>query len=196
VNRYAYCDNNPVNGIDPMGLYTLIVHGLGEHSEGYSGELGKKLRSSGETTNEIFWSGNILDIAAFSRVANEIKGAADFAAARGEQLNVIGHSWGGVLVSSALRTTKSKANLATLGTPYFNLSRPVGVRRYVNFIGEGDIIGLMSIFNVSAMQFGVINGRTDIANIHNYWNNEEVINIILEMSNADRGRRDGKSATK
>jgi hypothetical protein len=180
--------NNPIRYIDQSGLYTLIIPGIGSNDIGFSGDLGESLISAGETVKEVYWSGDIFNLSAFNQIENEIIQASEIAESRGEELNIIAHSWGGVLSGYALRETGVKANWITLGTPYFNFSRPKGVMKYLNVIAEGDILAILSILNFSAFQYGVYNvdendTQTDASyfDIHNYWNNSEVINLILNM---------------
>jgi len=102
---------------------------------------------------------------------------------------VISHSWGSILSGSGLRSTGVKANWITMGSPYFNLTRPNGVVRYTNIIGEGDVVGLPSILNISAKHIGVVNSGIylAVADMHNYWNNPTVANIILGVMGLDKG---------
>lgn len=190
TNLYSYCDNNSVNAIDPLGLYTLIIHGRGgPYDEGYSGDIGKSLKASGEIVKEVIWSGKIRDLGAFEQIRTEIQQAAEIAKSKGEPLNIISHSWGGVLAGSALRATGVRANWVTLGTPYFNFTRPSGVVKYANFIDDTDSIALSSLFNLTAKQIFVINQGKGLFATHNYWNNPEVINQILKMFSLNKGKK-------
>lgn len=194
INLYTYVGNNSINAVDPLGLYTLIIHGMSigtPHKPGYSGQIGKILESAGETVKEVIWTGNPAEKNISLKIQNEIKQAAQIAKARGEPLNIIGHSWGGVLASSALRETHIRVdNFVTLGTPYFNFSRPGGVVRYANIISKGDIFGLLSIFNLTAKQIGATSDFESLIDIHqSYWNDPEVINTILRMFGLDKGKK-------
>jgi RHS repeat-associated protein len=189
INLYAYCKNNSTNFVDPMGLYTLIIHGRGHHESGYSGGIGDALSANGETVKEASWSGRITNFNAFNQIRNEIKQAREIATARGESLNIIAHSWGGMLASSALRETGIRAdNFVTMGTPYFNFTRPGGVVRYANFMEENDIFGYLSMLNLTAKQFVTTTDFNNLIKIHNsYWNDPEVIGTILTMFGLDKG---------
>ncbi len=178
VNLYSYCSNNSVNAVDPMGLYTLIIHGLTRQKAGYSGQLGKTLESNGEIVKEIIWSGSMIEQESFNQIKNEIIQASKIANARGEKLNIIAHSWGGVLAGSALGETNIKANLVTLGTPYFG--QPSNIAKNINFTATEDFIGWSALFNLDAKHYSAFNIEPGIPGFHNYWNNFYVIETILK----------------
>ena len=130
-NGYTYTEGDPVNGIDPDGLLTIIVSGTGEQNAEWSqpgSEMWNTIRDYfGETDACMFvfdWSTSVVDT---------IFGDAMFGAARGlgnliddaikacpnQPLNIVGYSHGGnvALAYSNLSGARFIDNLVTLGTP-------------------------------------------------------------------------------
>ncbi|MFH1441303.1 MAG: RHS repeat-associated core domain-containing protein, partial [Candidatus Omnitrophota bacterium] len=129
LNPYVFVLNNPVNYIDPLGLKTLIINGMsplatltgglfGESQAGYSGDLGRELKSLGEDVTEVLWSGNIFDKGAYNVVTEKIINASLNTQKSGEPLNVIAYSWGAVIAGEVLSATNIKVdNFITMGSP-------------------------------------------------------------------------------
>ncbi len=177
MNLYTYVNNNPVNAVDPLGLVTVIVHGIGHHGKGYSGGIKRALESSGEQVIEIRWSGFILDKTVYGNVANKILEAQMLAQAKKENLNIIGHSWGTVVVGEVLHGTRIKAdNLISLGSPYFDYSSIS--KSWMNFWSPVDPISWGSAFRgvINPGQFDIYWGVPHL----NYWNHPDVINEICK----------------
>jgi RHS repeat-associated protein len=177
TNVYAYCGNDPVNRVDPWGLLTIIMHGIGSHAVGYSGALRDYLEQNGETVIEYYWSGNLDNMAEQDQVASNIgsllNSARKLADALGEDLNVIAHSQGTRLTyKGILRSSANVDNFVTLGSPYASqYSMPPNVSRWTNIWSQTDPISYPSI--VTAADDFRITSRHE-----NYWT-KEVLNAEL-----------------
>jgi len=139
LNAYSYVRNNPLNFIDPEGLFTVVVPGTNYNKDDWSegGAASEFLSNVGETFGEppiIFdWSGNNnkrAREAAANDLANQINNH-DFN--EGEQLNIVGHSHGGnIAIDASNNINKSINTLVTLATPV----RVVGYNPSRNNIGK------------------------------------------------------------
>ncbi len=108
-NIYAYTKNNPIIGNDPFGLLTLIIKG-GSGTSGSGNDirpLSHTIAANGETTYLL----NPGETSLATALAEE-------AAARGEPINLVGHSLGGdaaVTVAGNLQDSNiSVNNLVTI----------------------------------------------------------------------------------
>ena len=180
INLYNYVGNNPINAVDPSGLVTVIVHGIGHHEPGYSGELGNYLRANGEIVVEYYWSGDLLALGEQSEVSSNLAGtlgtARRLADARGENLNIISHSQGTRIAFGAVRQSHVKIdNLVTLGSPYASqYPRPGNIRRWVNIWSQLDPISYPSAFT-RGYDIRIDTSHTD------YWNESEVNPQLLKI---------------
>jgi RHS repeat-associated protein len=179
LNLYRYCGNNPLNLVDPTGLETIIIHGIGAgHEPGYSGQLADQLRAQGEVVWEFHWSGDIGDT---GKTISSFKEAASFVSARstskGESFNVIAHSYGGLISYSAISSSNvSVDNYITMGSPLGNVSTPSNVSNWTNFFSFIDPI--------SSYSFGA-NNIPVLSNHTGYWSHSTVIGNITESVSED-----------
>ncbi len=134
LNRYAYVQNNPVNGVDPSGLLTLLVHGTGDEPDAHEWAL--EGSDFWNAVYDTFKDNNqyAFDWREFSSAYQVSFGAAylgilkgglkladflnNYKFAEGEKLNIVAHSHGGNIVKVAsLLMNRQIDNLVTLGTP-------------------------------------------------------------------------------
>jgi RHS repeat-associated protein len=155
INPYTYVRNSPANARDPLGLYTIVIHGVqlgippfktpGEGA--YAGtQLLDAISKTGETVAEVRWSGNLFsgDAAADAlyQLAQLISNAPP-----GEPRNIISHSWGTVLAANYLAATGTPVDLlVTMGSPMsaFTAS-PDSAAVWVNFSSTTDPISWGSL---------------------------------------------------
>jgi len=149
LNGYSYVRNNPLNFIDPEGLFTVVVPGTGYDKDDWSndGSAGDFINSVGETFGEpaevFHWSGNNnkkAREAAANNLANQIN---NHNFDEGEQLNIVGHSHGGNIgILASQMTDKKIDNLVTLATPVRRSYRPNygNIGNHINVYNSNDSI--------------------------------------------------------
>ncbi|NJD67632.1 MAG: hypothetical protein FIA90_02990 [candidate division NC10 bacterium] len=192
LNEYTYVRNNPTNASDPLGLLTVMVHGvrLGAPRPGTYAEnpLGRAIREAGERVEEVRWNGNPLSVQAQTAVLNKIADYAAQAAARGEPFNIIGHSWGSGLavdynVSTLLAGGQSVDLLVTMGSPV--MGGDTGFAKdWVNIWSPLDPISWPSALTLGAAQ----QVRTWAGHM-GYWEDPTTINEIVRRIAQQRGRQ-------
>jgi RHS repeat-associated protein len=198
LNLYAYGNNNPTGLVDPLGLLTFIIHGVS--SQGTDGDWPAFIKALGDSmlgdpnTVLLKWTGNLFGHTIPSTnvpstaMLNKI--LADLQAqplAPGEQLNLVGHSGGGLIgnnVANALTAKGIKVdNLIIMGTPlpgWINVSLPPGVP-VTNFVDFYDPFArpLPPAPNVTTIS--VYNGSGGLTPHTGYTNNPFVINTIQQL---------------
>jgi RHS repeat-associated protein len=183
LNAYTYVGNRPTAAVDPLGLLTIIVHGVGlqSPSDGYSAVLGQELRRAGETILEVHWNGNPLSDEGTSSAIQQIVDAVALAAANGEAVNIIGHSWGSVIVANTLANTGITVNhLITMGSPLSAFAAaPSGVQDWLNIGSFADPLSWAS-FGTGADQYHVWTFHTG------YWRDRQTVSAIV---NRIKGRK-------
>lgn len=186
VNLYRYVGNNSTTLVDPLGLYTVVIHGVDftpqqPYEPGYSGRVGTTLRDRGETVQEVVWSGNLSDQCAYGQVAQALQEGAAIAAARGESLSVVTHSWGSVLAGEVIRGTGIRVdNLVTLGSPSSNFSGLAS--RWLNIWSPLDPISFGSAWagTFNPNQYDIYRGVPHL----NYWDHPEVARLTADFVGA------------
>ncbi len=139
-NPYAYVGNSPLNGIDPFGLFTIIMYG-GAASSGPGGwsassggnqglkDLETRLESGGERVASLS-SGQIQDAI---RLATQ-------AQAGGEPVYLVGHSLGGSgLINVATQLQQPPTHLYTIDPFLPNQNIPANIPT-TNFLQREDFI--------------------------------------------------------
>ena len=127
-NRYPYAGNDPANGVDPSGLLTIVLHGIfsncgGDFQNG-SAFMEAVRDTFGEREDRIFciewdsdgalpWLGYHYEDG-IRRVLNFLE---THPLEDGEQLNFVGHSYGGTLAKLVATGIRHVDNLVTLGMP-------------------------------------------------------------------------------
>ena len=180
-NFYTYCESNPVNAIDPYGLLTIIVHGIGSNNgEGFSGALGDYLKANGERVVEYYWSGSLLALGEQSEVSANLAGmlenARRLADATGEDLNIISHSQGTRIAYKAIAQSDVKIdNFVTLGSPYASqYSFPGNVSKWINIWSQLDPFSYPSPFT-RGYDIRINSGHTE------YWNESKINPQLKEI---------------
>jgi RHS repeat-associated protein len=142
LNRYTYCLNNPLKYIDPDGLLTDLVPGIGIRKAKWSEKTAvrKELEKKGEFVREFTWSGAILNKKLYANLAKELIEAKKIAESRGEKFNIIAHSWGAVATLEVLSALNIKVdNLVTISSPATSfVDKPKGVENWSNYISPID----------------------------------------------------------
>ena len=140
LNLYVYATNNPYRFFDPLGKYTLVVQGF--TSSGIlnlSGRPGvevltRELKAAGERTDLIQHDANLNDYISRIQAASE----------RGEPINLVGHSLGGVTAKEWARQLKDKGiavnYLETIDT-YGDPNIPSNVNKNKNYLQKGLLWG-------------------------------------------------------
>jgi RHS repeat-associated protein len=194
MNPYTYVRNNPANARDPLGLYTIIIHGVQLGIPPFqtpdAGTYGDSKfaqdihRATGESIAEVRWSGNMFsgDAAseAFYQLAQLISNAPP-----GEPINIIGHSWGSVLAAHYLAATGTQVNLlVTLGSPLTNHVDPDSASNWVNISSVLDPISWLSL-STSAEKYVLFFGGHSA-----YWESNyvkrEIVKRIKEQKKKKR----------
>lgn len=180
INFYSYVSNNPVNGVDPLGLLTVIIHGYASHHEGYSGLLGDSIRARGEDVIEYIWSGGIIDyFSEDSRFEDTLREARMLADLRGEGLNVVGHSLGGVISYKAIaRTGVQVDNFVTMASP-LNLPFTRKVSDLSNIGHWANIVSINDTFSWSSV--GIPADSFYFSNVwhEGYWENSTIAETVV-----------------
>ena len=140
LNLYAYSTNNPYRFFDPFGKYTLVIQGFS--SSGILNLFGKpgvevlteRLIRAGERTDLTQHDANLNDLISKIQAASE----------RGEPVNIVGHSLGGVTAKELARQLKEMGMevnyLGTIDT-YGNPNITSNVRKNKNFTQKGFLWG-------------------------------------------------------
>jgi len=128
-NRYAYANNNPYNYIDPDGRDTRFIGGAGVDG-GYINDMARAFTSAGisnvtTATSENASTGSTLTDALSVMMTNNVREGGDFTIqtnlAEGEQLNLVGYSWGGIVAAQranvAAKNGQTIDNLVLIGAP-------------------------------------------------------------------------------
>jgi RHS repeat-associated protein len=183
TNRYLYVHNNPVNALDPFGLLTVIIHGIGGgHEQGYSANLGNTLKAKGETVIEYTWSGGFLDVGSvIANFSSELKRTRDIANVRNEKLNVISHSMGTYISYEAIKFTGIRVDsFVTMGSFLGYRRKLSNVNRWINYWSTKDFISWPSVTS-DAEQIKISTGHTG------YWNDSAVVaTVTAQIVNDER----------
>lgn len=144
TNLYSYTGDNPINGIDPVGLLTLIVTGtqlLGKQGAYFDQSFIDAVGNTfGEAAQVWDWSGEDNDLARreagfkLALYLNEYK--KDHPC---EPINIVAHSHGGNVAFVASRYATID-NLVTLGTPVTTSYNPhlSNIGNYINVYSNSD----------------------------------------------------------
>lgn len=129
-NLYGYCAGDPVNGRDPSGRLTIVIHGTGAEGDPDFMPGGKffehvKATLRDRTTVSFQWSGADNHQARREAAARLVAHIKAYQFAPGEQLNIIGHSHGGNVAIWAINEGlghnegigRQVDHLVLLGTP-------------------------------------------------------------------------------
>ncbi|MBI4489579.1 MAG: IPT/TIG domain-containing protein [Deltaproteobacteria bacterium] len=188
LNAYSYVRNSPITGRDPLGLYTIIVHGIGVRKppQGYSKDLGEVIKATGETVSEVRWNGNLFSgeaaSDAFFQLAQLISNAPP-----GEPINIIGHSWGSVLAANYLAATGTPVDLlVTIGSPLSAVTAdPASASVWVNISSVADPI---SWYSLTSMAEKLV--RVGFVGHTGYWTDPVTIKeIVKRIKNQKKARK-------
>ncbi len=156
LNLYLYATNNPYRFFDPLGKYTLVVQGFSSSGLlNLSGRPGvefltAELRRAGERTDLVQHDANLNDYISMIQAASE----------RGEPINLVGHSLGGVTAKEWARQLKDKGiavnYLETIDT-YGDPNIPSNVNKNNNYLQKGLLWGFPNQKEDPASQTGVEN---------------------------------------
>jgi RHS repeat-associated protein len=170
LNRYSYVWNNPVNGVDPSGLLTLLVYGTGndpnEHEWAREGsDFWNAVYDTFKDVNQYAFDwreySGALQVSIFMGYIGIIKGGqklADFinnyTFAEGEKLNIVAHSHGGNIVKVAsLLINRQVDNLVTLGTPQNTDLAPINFHRAAkNHCNVSSLVDYKQFYGASPLQ--------------------------------------------
>ena len=122
-NSYSYARGNPINGKDPSGLLTAIIPGTRYNKKDWS-RTGKAKdfiksveKTFGEEARILFWSGKNNKNARENAANFLTKFISNYKFAKGEKLNIVGHSHGGNIgILTSQKTDRKIDTLVTLGT--------------------------------------------------------------------------------
>ena len=188
INAYTYVRNSPINARDPLGLLTIIVHGIGvgKPPSEYSKDLGRAIQATGETVSEVRWNGNLFSgeaaSDAFFQLAQLISNAPP-----GEPINIIGHSWGSVLAANYLAATGTPVDLlVTIGSPLSTFTAdPASASVWVNISSVADPI---SWYSLTSMAEKLV--RVGFVGHTGYWTDPVTIKeIVKRIKNQKKARK-------
>jgi len=150
VNAYVYAFNDPVNGVDPSGLRTYVLHGVWPDRSAFE-DFAASLRTADPHTRTLPWSGSLFGgvIPSTQAVATQLMHQilADLDAdplGAGEKLNLVGFSGGGLVSATLAEMLRARGvkvdTVVTMGTP---AQSPVTTTvpsqtRLLNFVGIAD----------------------------------------------------------
>ena len=121
INLYESVMNSPINGIDPLGLLTILIHGTWSNpSRAFNAEFVSAVTTTyGESPIFYKWSGGDNDEARQAAARSLARFLEDYEAEHPcERINVVAHSHGGNVAFLASQYTGARIdNLVTLGTP-------------------------------------------------------------------------------